>query len=1462
MLIYFRKSQLSLFAMPVHVAGGIRKDGTVVKPHMRMQKVALKPHEQAKLFDHDHEAQPERPVRKIDKFLLKHGGAARMRSMLMDMKPEQRAKLIDAMAHLDDQEPAAVIEALDMHSADLQEAAKPEPVVAPAVDESAAAADPAPEPVSSPVTAAEPVVEHDIVEHVTGRGKTLRGVIRRDLTGHEAKSIDEYTFRKDGGWFIREKHLRAATPAPSSTPTEGKEPAAPARDPREVEAEKAADKAKKQAEKLRSAGEKLIADAKDDMGKDRNTNTAKRAGQAANAEADAAGREAIGNTMINLAGAIESGDALHLTGISTRAAVETLDSMVRRAVSEADRHLTYSEVLQRRGREATPSDIMAVKLPQLSMHGSNAFAMSRDLSKIKGASKLSAFFHRFADRLGADNVGYFSEKDVDTIREALKALYDNGQKHSGWQLRDALTIRDRLARAGITTDHQLRLALAEYLNFRGRIAKPDPIKVAERALVGAKVGMDFFPTPKALASRMTEMAGVKSGMTVLEPSAGNGHLADAARDAGATVDTVEMSSTLRDVLAAKGHTIAAHDFETFEPRKQYDAVIMNPPFSDRKDAQHIMRAYDMVKPGGSLVAIAGEGVFFGSDKKAEAFRAWLDDHGAEVEKLPEKTFAAKDLPASTSVNARLLVLHKPTVSVAATEPVAEVAPPAAAKSGPHEGERNAEGLVFRDGRWRRENQAEVAAAVPPVPQVDPEIEAAEDREDLKDALARDPHSAKSKELLSKVADKVAARDDPLDADNPNSPNYRYADTGYVAGSRKELAADMIRKSAKDGVRVLSNLIDWKAVEENPREAKELITKSNLFGEVDWQALKDRGMQPGAGFLIDRIYAAIGQQPSVDSPQARQDYAIGLQSLRDRLEKASTPAEVTDVLDSLCEEYNGKILTAEESVAYQALESDDDKLYAEGKKLKQAQDVLYNAMNAAGMGIYPAEHAIEKRKRRGWKVKPEHEAELAAKKEEHEAARKRWSDLLTEHKPALEAIDAGRRLISQKRSAMVLAARVRNKLENPLHRAWSLMGDRFIGVLRYRSTAGSNAFANHAAAAKIGRIKDWSWMEKETTRAPRVSKENARFQLKVADSFKRVGGRDVTPDSTLALKKMFNLRDVQSGNWVLRDVASAKFHTEQCAGAFADLADLLGTDDARVSMNGRLAMAFGARGAGAKGWADGAAAAHYEPVQRIINMTKNGGGGALAHEWFHSLDNMAAEAEGGVAAGKDDFITQNPMLLPPGELRDAVVALRLAMFDGVHQATEVVKYTAHDVKVAKHNIDGIGMKPEPARRILAAGDVHKAVAAIDTMFGPESGRGDSPKTKKLARDWRRIAIAYYGGNAEGGELAVKGGPAMSEFAMGAIDLDQGSTTPYWAATHEMAARAFQSWAEDSLEKKGRRNDYLSTLADNKYHFDVLFNKQWKPYPEGEERIKINAAFDRLVAAISKAKTLEKALSLLS
>ena len=120
----------------------------------------------------------------------------------------------------------------------------------------------------------------------------------------------------------------------------------------------------------------------------------------------------------------------------------------------------------------------------------------------------------------------------------------------------------------------------------------------------------------------------------------------------------------------------------------------------------------------------------------------------------------------------------------------------------------------------------------------------------------------------------------------------------------------------------------------------------------------------------------------------------------------------------------------------------------------------------------------------------------------------------------------------------------------------------------------------------------------------------------------------------------------------------------------------------------------------------------------------------------------------------------------------------------------------------------------------------------------------------------MAAAYFA--PEGVNIVrTKTGRLVSNFVVSAGQLDNGEIGKYWSQTDELAARAFQSWIEDRLTEQDRQNDYLSVYADNKYHVDPLTGFEWKPYPEGDERAQINAAFDGLFAAIREAKTFESA-----
>lgn len=310
---------------------------------------------------------------------------------------------------------------------------------------------------------------------------------------------------------------------------------------------------------------------------------------------------------------------------------------------------------------------------------------------------------------------------MEFVEELLKLGKRKGSKALSlpWQLESAYENRQRLQRMGIQTPAEFRSALRELASLQQEMGSPDRIKELERAMVGrANDGLDFFPTSPAVVQSMLDAAEIQEGMAVLEPSAGMGHIADAIVAASGTwPDVVELSPSRRELLEAKGYHLAeSNDFLQMEPRKfftygdtfrapdgvegimrgvggmgsqrvrledkdgnrlglynreeltgiaqngswsGYDRIVMNPPFSDGRDIQHVMHAYSLLRPGGRIVAIMGEGAFFQSNKRAEAFREWLDERGATNEKLPDGSFMDPSLPVNTGAAARMVVIDKP-----------------------------------------------------------------------------------------------------------------------------------------------------------------------------------------------------------------------------------------------------------------------------------------------------------------------------------------------------------------------------------------------------------------------------------------------------------------------------------------------------------------------------------------------------------------------------------------------------------------------------------------------------------------------------------------------------------------------------------------------------------------------------------------------------------------------------------
>lgn len=152
----------------------------------------------------------------------------------------------------------------------------------------------------------------------------------------------------------------------------------------------------------------------------------------------------------------------------------------------------------------------------------------------------------------------------------------------------------------------------------------------------------YFPTPDAVIARMVALASLPVGISfdLLEPEGGGGAILDyiRARFPLARLTTYERHCSLREVLKLKGHSITGSDFMEAEIEQCADRVLMNPPFENGQDIDHVRRAFQMLRTGGKLIAVMSPGPFFRNDRRATEFRTWFDNHAGERFDLPAGSF--------------------------------------------------------------------------------------------------------------------------------------------------------------------------------------------------------------------------------------------------------------------------------------------------------------------------------------------------------------------------------------------------------------------------------------------------------------------------------------------------------------------------------------------------------------------------------------------------------------------------------------------------------------------------------------------------------------------------------------------------------------------------------------------------------------------------------------------------------
>ncbi|MCK5606627.1 hypothetical protein KAR91_32295, partial [Candidatus Pacearchaeota archaeon] len=315
-------------------------------------------------------------------------------------------------------------------------------------------------------------------------------------------------------------------------------------------------------------------------------------------------------------------------------------------------------------------------------------------------------------------------------------------------------------------------------------------------------------------------------------------------------------------------------------------------------------------------------------------------------------------------------------------------------------------------------------------------------------------------------------------------------------------------------------------------------------------------------------------------------------------------------------------------------------------------------------------------------------------------------------------------------------------------------------------------------------------------------------------------------------------------------------------------------------------AFGARGAGLSG-----AAAHYEPDRKVINLTKMNGAGSLAHEWSHAFDDFLKNVSGdqtlksrmatdGLYSNKDDGLSDETA----ESFKSIVSSMNkkdMSLEDFQAQTSKSVESNSIKLKGVLEKIredltrGGTDYK-DKALPIATASQLKEFDEKIvpEIMKGEQEGdKGVQDGKKKYSfineklhnltnvfykkiigrnANYHKDNLKYYHSSLGRAKRQIAAGSDVklpkidSDYMRGAkkMSLFFGKGD-YWTSNVEMFARAFESYIHDKLKKKDQKSDYLVHSTSNavyKMFADPDTGESPAPFPEGEERARINQAFD--------------------
>jgi hypothetical protein len=635
--------------------------------------------------------------------------------------------------------------------------------------------------------------------------------------------------------------------------------------------------------------------------------------------------------------------------------------------------------------------------------------------------------------------------------------------------------------------------------------------------------------------------------------------------------------------------------------------------------------------------------------------------------------------------------------------------------------------------------------------------------------------------------------------NEKQESKKFKDAGTrVGGSKKEMAA--IRVLTADDITKLDNATAYK-----------VVTKERILPDIDAEAEKANGVESGAAYLKKKLREALMAKP-LNSPEDRKKYIETIPKVFEKIDACKTIEELRSIGNDYFDIWHS--FRSNKVQAFLKDDKNNELSSVLGKEFcnliaRNSDSAKEHWSNAKLMSPMSQEESDERYKQ--YEEARKNGLEVN-KKRMDEYTPEQWERYFRNDPATTFSFSRKQLNETQKKSPEKYQEAIKKHIENEYKRNVDRNE-----ILPYEKWLSQNQ-------RYAPREANWDWANPKDKKAIQKVKD----ELQIHDSpplafIKRTNGRevkasDITPE---AIKSKYGFASVQFGHYVKDN--EAKEHVRHFIESMNDLEDALGIDIKKMNQLSGLSIAFGARGGGK-------ALAHYEPMAKIINITKSNGDGSIAHELFHNIDHLLAGMKEGTRKEKVYLSQQQLGGYVRNRENDAIHRTP------IHQAMQGV-------------MDAIKSGSYEATANFQPGENKNTYGSIRKMFedkGFEYTKDYLLHRYSLEPKEAGNAIDYfkYLATLSKKPLEIKYDTKQTKFYTGAKSFK----SDYWQREPELLARAAEAYVQDRVMGKGMYNNYLVAgnniqQPDMKYEGGMLE----ATYPQGEERIKINEAFDKLIQA---------------